>query len=399
MHEQHIKQKGLLWHLANARALKKMIPKSVKRVGRKLLPLESYDAQKWLAEDPHAGVEEVSSYQGKTNVCLGIIKEFTRIHSHYIAACRELGVPYKVLDISGPNWLDVINNSHCDAFLVRPSGELTIWKQMFDERLKVITQTLGKTIFPSYDSIWFYESKRRMQYWLAAHNIPHPRTWIFYDRHDALSFADAVPLPVVFKTDFGSGSKGVQVFRQRVALPRWINRCFKKGMVTCGGDPRDRQWGQVLFQSYIPDMVEWRVIRIGESYMAYQKLKRGDYASGAKQFNYACPPDDLLDFVKRITDLGGFESMAADVFATHDGQFYVNELQTTFALHVNEGLPMKDGQPGRMLLDEQSAEWRFEPGLFCRNNLCNLRVETLLKQLGVSMARNNETQGELVYEG
>ena len=77
MNERYIKQKGLLWQLANARTFKNMIPKPIKRLGRKLLPLESYDAQRWLAEDPHVGMEEASSYEGRTSVCLGIIKEFT----------------------------------------------------------------------------------------------------------------------------------------------------------------------------------------------------------------------------------------------------------------------------------------------------------------------------------
>ena len=79
-----------------------------------------------------------------------------------------------------------------------------------------------------------------------------------------------------------------------------------------------------------------------------KKLKRGDYASGAKLFEYGCPPDDLLSFVKHITDQGGFQSMAVDVFETSDGQYFVNELQTTFKIHVDDGLPMKDGRPGCM---------------------------------------------------
>ena len=77
----------------------------------------------------------------------GLSRNLLRIHSHYIAACRDLGVPYKVIDISGPDWLEVIQSSNCDAFLVRPSGQVTIWKQMFDERLKVMTQNLGKNDF------------------------------------------------------------------------------------------------------------------------------------------------------------------------------------------------------------------------------------------------------------
>ncbi len=362
MNEQHIKQKGLLWTLANARALKQGIPKSI---------------------------EQTLSYKGKVDVCLGIIKEFTRVHSHYIDACRALGIPYKVLDMSGPDWMEVIQRSGCDALLVTPSGELSTWKQMFDERLRTVSHELGKTIFPSYDEIWFYESKRRMHYWLKANDIAHPKTWVYYDRHDALAFADATPLPIVFKADVGSGALGILIFRERRKLIRWINRYFKKGCVNRGADTRDRQWGSVLFQEYLPHVTEWRMIRIGGSYMGYQKAKRGDVTSGAKQFNDACPPEPLLEFVRGVTCRGGFQSMAVDVFETEDGRYLVNELQTTFGLHVEDGLPMKEGKPGRFLFDSATHTWRFEEGLFCQNKLCNLRVQTLMEQLNGALADHN----------
>jgi glutathione synthase/RimK-type ligase-like ATP-grasp enzyme len=390
MDKASIKQKGLLWQLAQAQSIKRLIPRPLKYLGRRLLPLESYDPQKWLAEDPYAEIEEVSTYAGRVDVCLGIIKEFTRIHSFYIGACRELGIPYKVIDISGPDWLDRIHNSGCDAYLVRPSGQVTAWKQMFDERLKILTCDLGQTIFPSYEAIWFYESKRRMHYWLAANGFAHPQTWVFYDREDALAFVETTPLPIVFKTDFGSGAMGVQILRDRRECKRLVNRVFRKGVIKAGGDVRDRQWGSVLFQAYLPDITEWRMIRIGDSFMGYQKLQKGDFHSGSHSFEYGPLPADLLDWVKGITDRGHFRSMALDVFVTPDRTFLVNELQTTFGLHVDDGLPMVDGKPGRYCYDPITTTWQFEEGNFCRNKLCNLRVEALLKQLGVTVPKTEE---------
>ena len=391
MEKSSIKQSGILWQLARAQSAKRLIPKRLKYLGRRLLPLESYDPQRWLAEDPYADVEEVSTYPGKVDVTLGILKEFTRIHSFYIGACRELGVPYKVIGISGPDWLKQVRESGCEAFLVRPSGQITVWKQMFDERLKIIAHDLDKTIFPSYDAIWFYESKRRMHYWLQAHDVPHPRTWVFYDRQEALTFADATPLPIVFKTDFGSGSLGVQILTERGKLNRLVNRCFRKGIVKSGGDPRDRQWGSVLFQEFLSNVREWRMIRVGESYMGFQKLRRGQFHSGSQRFQYQRPPDRLLNWVRETTDKGDFRSMALDVFVTAEGDYLANELQTTFGLHVDEGIPMVDGEPGRFVYEPHPETWRFEPGNFCRNKLCNLRVEALLEQLGVSTENLNQT--------
>jgi hypothetical protein len=54
-------------------------------------------------------------------------------------------------------------------------------------------------------------------------------------------------------------------------------------------DPRDRQWGSVLFQQYIPDAREWRMIRIGDSFFGYEKIKVGEFHSGSHKWSYSRP--------------------------------------------------------------------------------------------------------------
>ncbi|MBP8302516.1 MAG: hypothetical protein KBE04_00140 [Phycisphaerae bacterium] len=367
--------------LAKAEGLKKRIPVSLKRLGRRLLPLDRYDPAKWLAEDPYADAEERSTYPARVDLRLGIIKEFTRLHSLYIGACRDLGVPYCVVDLSGPDWMEQIERSGCDAFLVRPSGQITVWKQMFDERLRILVQDLGKVIFPTLDEIWFYESKRRMHYWLAANGVPHPRTWVFYDRSQALAFAQEAALPIVFKADFGSGSKGVRILRDRRAMRRLIRRCFRRGFLKTGSDRRDRQWGSVLFQEFLQDAAEWRMIRIGDSFFGYEKLRKGGFHSGSHRWRHGRPSSDLLDFVKEITERHGFKSMDIDVLVTPQHGYLVNELQTVFGMGNPYEMCVVNGRPGRMVYDEGTKDWRFEEGLFCQNKLCTLRVQTLVRQL------------------
>jgi len=371
----------LLWHLAKARRLKQILPKSVKRPLRRFLPLRIYDPLRWLAEDPYADVEEVSTYPARVNVRLGIIKEFTRLHSNYIGACRELGVPYTVLDISGPDWIGVVENSGCDAFLVWPSGLLTAWKQMYDDRLKIMVDELGKIIYPTYDELWVWESKRRMHYWLKANNIPHPRTWVFYNRFEAMEFAESAELPIVYKADLGATAMGVRILRNSSKAKRLINRCFKKGIVRKGGDKRDKQWGSVLFQEYLLNVTEWRILRLGNSYFGHQKLKRGDFHSGSGETGWYDPPKKLLDFARNVTEKGGFTSMDLDIFETIDGRYLINELQSLFGSHLPYQMLVND-KPGRYIYEPLSDRWIFEQGVFCRNASCNLRVEALLEVLG-----------------
>ena len=374
-------QGGFLARLAHAPGFRRFFPKWFRRFGRLFVPHEAYMRQLWRLNDPYADAEEVSTCPARVDGRLGILTEITHSHKNYIGACRDLGVPYRLLDISAPDWVRVIRESDCAGFLVHPPSHLTIWKQMFDERLKVMVGDLGKTIYPSYNELWLYESKRRMAYWLEANDVPHPRTRVFYDLEEALESCRTVDLPIVVKSDLGSGASGVRIFRDRSPLRRFVARCFRTGIVRRDGDPRDRQWGSVLLQEYVPDAREWRVIRLGDSFFAHQKLKMGDFHSGSGLVEWCDPPRRLLDFARETTDKGGFTSMNLDTFETPDGRYFVSELQSVFGSYLPYQMRVND-TPGRYLYDASRREWVFERGEFNKNGSCNLRVETLLRMLG-----------------
>jgi len=368
--------------VAHAVGIRSLIPRWIKKIGRYLPGWENYLKQVWRLQDPYADKKHVASYPIKVNRTLGIIWEFGHAHKHYIAACIELGVPYKLIDISRPNWIDVIEDSDCDAFLVQPSYFKSIWKQMYDERLKVMTDVLGKIIYPTYDEIWLYESKRRMHYWLIANGIPHPRTWIFYDYDECLRFIDSSALPIVFKSDFGAGASGVKICRERSLLSRLAKRCFKKGITRDVGDKRDRQWGNVILQEYLPGVEEWRIVRIGKSYFGHKKIKQNDFHSGSGQAGWEEPPKDLLDFTREVTERGGFTSMALDIFETSGQRYLVNELQTVFGFRVAYDTQMLvNGKSGRYLYNDSGRTWHFEEGEFSSRGCYKLRVNTLLEML------------------
>lgn len=77
--------------------------------------------------------------------------------------------------------------------------------------------------------------------------------------------------------------------------------------------------------------------------------------------------------------------MNLDIFVTKDGRCLVSELQTLFGMGYPYEMCVVNGQPGRMVYEAESGDWRFEAGSFCQNYMCNLRVESLLEMLGRSL--------------
>lgn len=333
---------------------------------------------------------------------LGIIKTDDNLHLKYVKACIDLNIEYEIIDFFANDWVELINNSGCDGFLLRPNVKKQYFKDAFDERVFFLNKILGKKIYPSYDEIFIYENKHNMALWLNIHNIKHAKTHIFYNKKEALYFINGAEFPIVFKTKIGSAGIGVEFLKSKRRAKKLIRKVFpsyppfslpfiNRGYSRVVKSKRfpllrsslrdDKQYGVVLFQEKLTNLkCEWRMIKIGDSYFGHQKIadKTGKH-SGSSLVNWAKPPITLLELVKEICELGNFNSMNVDVFETESGEYYVNELQTIFGSYDNSQMYI-DGKPGRYRYINN--EWIFEEGYFNQNSSMNLRVKDFINILG-----------------
>ncbi len=334
-------------------------------------------------------------------------------HLLWVHACAERTdvLSWEVVDITRADWLERMRAGRFDAMLATPPGWNTAFRILFDERLTILHHVLGIPVYPSFEEIQIYENKKYLAYWLEARGIPHPKTWVFYYREEALDFLRTAHFPLVGKTSIGGGGSGVvflknekearhyveNVFSGKGASlqvgPKWRKKGFVKRALRKLLRPQelqqklqqyriqraDVQKDFVLLQQYIPHDFEWRVVRIGESFFAHKKLKKGSMASGSLLKGYDNPPLELFDFVEAITEPYGFLSQAVDLFeAPQGGDYLVNEMQCIFG-QSDPYQMLVDGQPGRYR--RAGAEWVFEPGDFNRLECFALRVEHVLQLL------------------
>ncbi len=325
-----------------------------------------------------------SDYRSRFPVTIGVLKDHAYYYAYNVRACRDLGVRYRLLDLSRSDWFRDIEQCGCDAFLVWPSALISVWKQMYDERLPILAEVAtGKYIMPSLDELWLLDSKRRVRDWLVSHDVPHPGTEVFFDLDDALAFLSQAKYPLVCKTDAGASANGVFIIHERRHAEKAARQAFGKGLRLRRGDRRDSHWGYLLVQAFVAHEHEWRVARIGDHYLCRRKDRVGEFASGSGEIGWARPLPGMLDFVRSVTDLGRFTSMAVDLFVANDGgvnRFLVNELQCVFgAISLEENV---NEATGRWSFIEAESTWQFEPGFFYQNACANLRVSRLLHLLG-----------------
>jgi glutathione synthase/RimK-type ligase-like ATP-grasp enzyme len=354
------------------------IPRNIRYWVQKHVSLTSVKLR-WNAEiSPYAGMLSSDKNNYGIPFPFGIVKNSMQDHGKYVAACLEMGVPFRVIDLAKSDWLDQVRRSGCEVLLVWGDAYLTIWNSMIKDRIEILERDMGITVFPTTREMWFYEDKRRLAYWLAANRIPHPQTWVFYDLAECQQFVGSCDLPVMFKASFGAVASGVRLFRDRDTLRRFIRDVFRKGFQPNGLDRRDRQWGSVLLQEYVPVAKEWRLVRIGDSFYGHVKGCIDGLHSGSGLVEWDVPEERHLNFLLKVTETGGFRSMDVDVFETMDGRLLVNELQAVFGASHSVDQMRKDGVPGRFVQDQKGSSWIFEPGDFARNACANERIRYLL---------------------
>ncbi|NMC60029.1 MAG: hypothetical protein GYA51_11730 [Candidatus Methanofastidiosa archaeon] len=329
-------------------------------------------------------------------------------HVPWIKACQEYKnlVNFRVVNLTANKWFEEISKEPVDILVAKPSGFTSPFKQLYDERIFILASILGYQIFPSPTEIFLYENKRLLSFWLKANNIQHPSTHVFYDYSEAYRFVETTKFPIVAKTNIGAAGSGVQILRDNSETYRYLKSSFfgrgayqrigpnfeKGGLLLRGMRYFSRPWeaferikiyksltaniqkGFVILQEYIPHDFEWRVVRIGESFFAHKKVKKGEKASGTLLKEYVDPPKELLDLVASLTERFHFYSQAIDIFESPRG-YLINEMQCIFG-QSDPYQMLVNNKPGRYLM--QSGKWCFEEGDFARNSCYNLRLEHII---------------------
>ena len=304
------------------------------------------------------------------------------------------------------------------CLLVKPGARTSGFRNAYQERIEILAAEFGYPVFPSLPELRIYENKRYLSYWLKASQIPHPETWVFYDKNEALAHVSTCRFPLVGKINVGASGDGVRILDSRERTREYVEQAFSSGLHNRTGPkmqknllankikkivrPKkllnrlksyrqiaaDSQIGFVIFQEYIPHDFEWRIVRIGDSFFGHKKIKVGEKASGSLLKGYENPPLELLDFVKNITDRHKFYSQAVDIFVDPDGRYLINEMQCIFG--QSDPYQMKvDGKIGRYVMKD--GRWAFEEGDFNRNESFNLRIAHVIKMIGDNLRTKAES--------
>lgn len=296
----------------------------------------------------------------------------------------------KLLEKAGHKvrWVDVSRSDilrqleGCDGFMWR-YAQFPDHLQIAQCLLPIIERELGMTVYPDQQSCWHFDDKVKQSFLFAALGIPSPKTWVCFDKQEALDFAVKADYPLVIKLRSGASSRNVRLIENSVEARRWVELLFKRGVgsmadysdtkiksiyrrlryvakILLTDRPFYHDWGihkdYILFQEFIPDnSFDIRVHVIGNRAFGLRRFNRpGDFRASGGHQDDVNPTEVDLDAVRLALDVSkriGMQCAAMDILKRAD-EFLISEVSyTSYAWAVTEC-------PGHWELEGDELVWK-----------------------------------------
>jgi len=100
---------------------------------------------------------------------------------------------------------------------------------IFARQLTLSLELSGTKVFPDTNTAWHFDDKLGQKYLFDATGIPAIETHVFFDKSEALLWAERTSYPKVFKLRVGAGSEQVRLVNGLRDAKAMINKAFSGG--------------------------------------------------------------------------------------------------------------------------------------------------------------------------
>lgn len=271
--------------------------------------------------------------------------------NRWVKYCTKSKIPFILVDCFSVQFINDIKRNNIKAFMWHHSHmkgkDILVSKYIFNT-----LQHYGINVFPNYYENWHFDDKVAQAYLSNIFDLPFVKTFIFYEKKEALNFIKNYKSPIVAKLRGGSGSSNVRLLKEYNATRRYISKAFGKGLrnyspldnlkeryrkyrngiapfksVLAGVYrffiPTDysvikgREKGYVYFQEFIPNnLFDIRVIVVdGKAFAIKRMVRKNDFrASGGGNiiYDYQQIPVECLEISFKICRCLKFNCMTFD---------------------------------------------------------------------------------------
>jgi glutathione synthase/RimK-type ligase-like ATP-grasp enzyme len=144
----------------------------------------------------------------------------------WIRYCEECKIQYKLVNCYNS---DIISQLADCEVLMWHHTQTNYRDVLFAKQLLFSLQQSGKKVFPDFNTCWHFDDKLGQKYLFESIGAPCVKSYVFYNKEDALSWIKTASFPKVFKLRCGSGSANVKLINSKLQAKCLIRKAFGRG--------------------------------------------------------------------------------------------------------------------------------------------------------------------------
>lgn len=157
---------------------------------------------------------------------IGIHKSTWGFSTEWINYCEKANIPYKIVNCYDTDIVEQL--SDCDL-LMWHHHHSDAKDVLFAKGLLFALEQAGKKVFPEFNANWHFDDKVGQKYLLEALQAPMAKTWVFYEKKEALKWIEQTAFPKVFKLRGGAGSTNVKLIQTKNQAKKFVKKAFGNG--------------------------------------------------------------------------------------------------------------------------------------------------------------------------
>ena len=225
-------------------------------------------------------------------------------------------------------------------------------EQRYKQYLQAIVSNLnavGVRLYPSFEHMLAHEDKAYQAICLSRTNISTPNAYVFGDKANAYEFIKKAKFPLVGKTTYGFGSRGVCLLNDYTEATKFVQRNMVHRALDKGRPLYQRilqriikpkpVLGLVVFQDFIPSLKgDWKILIWGNAACGlYRENRHDDFrASGSGKIHFMDIPQEVLDFSLHVLNALGLPWASLDIGYDGSNCFLLEYQGIHFGLTASE---------------------------------------------------------------
>lgn len=172
---------------------------------------------------------------------IAIHKSNSTFHSRWINYCEQKNISYKVVNCYSS---DIVSQLKGCKALMWHFNQGSHRDNIIAKQILFALEHTGLKVFPDFRTAWHFDDKVAQKYLFEAIDAPLVPSYVFFEKKEALNWANTTTFPKVFKLRGGAGSQNVRLVGSKQECIKLINKAFGKGF------PKYDAWGSLKERMY-----------------------------------------------------------------------------------------------------------------------------------------------------